>query len=75
MDVIPNGLQKHIAFMINKNLVSIDSMKFMNSSLKKLVKNLSDNDFKYLIQEFGLKNLELLKQKDTYPSEYMNFVE
>ena len=44
----------------------------MNSSLKKLVKNLSDNDFKYLAEEFSSKNLELLKQKDTYPYEYMD---
>ena len=43
----------------------------MNSSLGKLVKNLSDNDFKYLTEEFGSKNLELLKQKDAYPYEYM----
>ena len=33
----------------------------MNSNLEKLVKNLSENDFKYLTQEFGSKNLELLK--------------
>ena len=39
-------------------------------ALEKLVKNLSDNDFKYLTQEFGSKNLELLKQKDAYPYEY-----
>ena len=50
----------------------IDSMQFMNSSLDKLVKNLSDKDFKYLIEEFGSKNLKLLKQKDAYPDEYMN---
>ena len=47
-------------------------MQVMNSSLKKLVKNLSDNDFNYLNEEFDSKNLELLKQKDTYPYEYMN---
>ena len=35
----------------------------MNSRLKKLIKNLTDNDFKYLTEKFGLKNLELLKQK------------
>ena len=29
------------------------------------------NDFKYLTKEFGSKNLELLKQKDAYPYEYM----
>ena len=36
-------------------------LQFMNSSLDKLAKNLSDKDFKYLIEEFGCKNLELLK--------------
>ena len=50
---------------------SCNIMQFMNSSLEKLVKNLSDNDFKYLTEEFGSKNLELLKQKDAYPYEYM----
>ena len=72
IDVIPNGLEKYMAFFLNKNLVFIDSMQFMNSSLDKLVKNLSDNDFKYLTEEFGSKNLELLKQKDAYPYEYMD---
>ena len=47
----------------------------MNSSLDKLVKNLSDKDFKYLIEEFGPKNLKFLKQKGTYPYEYMSMFE
>ena len=47
----------------------------MNSSLDKLIKNLSNEDFKYLIEEFGSKNLELLKQNDAYPYEYMNSFE
>ena len=47
-------------------------MQFMNSSLDKLVKNLSDEDFKYLVEEFGSENLEILKQKGAYPYEYMN---
>ena len=46
----------------------------MNSSLKKLVKNLLDNNFKYLTEELGYKNLELLKQKDGYPYEYMDII-
>ena len=66
IDVIPNGLVKYMAFFSNKNLVFIDSMQFMNSSLDKLVKNLS-NDFKYLTEEIRFKNLELLKQKSAYP--------
>ena len=55
-----------MAFILNKNFVS---MQFMNSSLEKLVQNLSGDDFKYLAEEFGFKNLELLKQKDAYPYE------
>ena len=47
----------------------------MNSSLDKLVKNLSDNDFKYLTKEFGFKSLGLLKQKDAYPYEFMSSFE
>ena len=44
----------------------------MNLSLEKLVKNLSDNDFKYLTEEFHCKNLQLLKQKGAYPYEYID---
>ena len=73
--VIPNGLEKYMAFFLNKNLVFIGSISFMNSSLDKLVKNLSDEDFKYLLEEFGSKNLKLLKQKGAYPYEYMNSFE
>ena len=72
INVIPNGLEKYMAFFLNKNLVFIDSMQFMNSSLEKLVKNLSDNDFKYLTEEFGSKNLELLIQKCAYTYDYMD---
>ena len=44
----------------------------MNSNLEKLVKNLSDNDYRYLTEEFGSKHLEFLKQKDAYLYEYMD---
>ena len=73
--VIPNGLEKYTAFFLSKNLILMDSMEFLNSSLDKLVKNLLDEDFKYLIEEFGSKNLELLKQKGAYPYEFMNSFE
>ena len=47
-------------------------MQFMNSSLVRLVKNLSDEGFKYLVEEFVSENLELLKRKDAYPYKHMN---
>ena len=46
-------------------------MQFLNSSLGKLVKHLSDEDLKCLVEEFGSENLELSKQKSAYPYEYM----
>ena len=72
INVIPNGLERYMTLFLGKNLVFIDSMQFMNSSLDKLVKNLSDEDFKYLVKEFGFDNLKILKQKCAYPYEYMN---
>ena len=61
-----------MAFFLGRDVVFIDSMQFMNSSLDKLVKNLVDKDFKYLVKEFGSENLEILKQKGVYPYENMN---
>ena len=50
-----------MVFFFNKSLVFIDSMQFMISSIDRLVKKLSDEDFKYLVEEFGSENLGLLK--------------
>ena len=44
----------------------------MNSNLDSLVKNLSENDFKYLSEEFSGNLLKLVKEKGVYPYEYMN---
>ena len=66
IDVIPNRLQKYMAFLLNKNLVFIYSMQFINSSLEKLIKHFSDIDFKFLTEEFHPKNLELLEYMDSF---------
>ena len=39
VSAIPNGLEKYMAFTVNRNLVFIDSMQFMNSNLDSSVKN------------------------------------
>ena len=62
-DVLPNGLEEDMAFTINNNFAFIDSMKFMNSSLDSLVRNLSYSDFKYLSARFIGDLLELVKHK------------
>ena len=48
---------------------------FKKVAVDKLVKNLSDGNFKYLVKQFGSENLELLKQKGGYPYEYMKSFE
>ena len=62
LNVPPNGLEKQMFFTINDNLAIIRSMQFINSILNKPVKNLSDNEFKYLSQELRGDFLELVKQ-------------
>ena len=56
-----------MAFIINKNLVFIERMQFMNSSLDALVKDLSDNDFRHLSQEFSGEFLKLVSKERVYP--------
>ena len=72
VDVITNVLEKYMAFTVNKNLVFIDSKQFIDSSLEKLVKNLSDDEFKHLAEELGSENLKLL---NACPYEYMDSFE
>ena len=73
VSVIPNGLEKYMTFTIRNNLVFIDSMQFMNSSLDTLAKHLSDNEIKYLSERFSGDLLELGEQKGVYPySIYMH---
>ena len=52
-----------MAFTINRNLVFIDGMHFMNSSLDSLVRNLSDD----LSEEFSGEFVKLVKQKGVDP--------
>ena len=70
---MPN--RKIPGIFFNENLVFIYSMTFMSFSLDILVKNLSDDKFKYLAEEFGSENLELLKHKGNHPYEHMNSFE
>ena len=70
-----------MAFFLGKNLVFIDSMQFMNSSLDKLVKNLTDEDFKYckkIADKYDTKVGDVkklipnLKNKNKYAFHYRN---
>ena len=53
---------KIMSFTLNGNIVYIDSVLFMNSSLDKLAKNLGSEDFEYLSEVFSGEKLELVKK-------------
>ena len=72
ISVIPNGLENYMSFTLNRNIIFIDSMLLMKSSLDKLPKNLSYKGFKYLSEVFSGEKLELVKKKGVYPYEYFN---
>ena len=42
---------KNMSFKINNKLIFIYSFQFLSSSLDSLVRNLDNNDFKYLREE------------------------
>ena len=74
MDIncIPNNMEKYMAFMLGKHLLFLDSFQFMSSSLDNLTKNLPDDAFIFTQQEFSGEQLNLMKQKGTYPYDYMD---
>ena len=61
INVIPNELEEYVSFPINNKL----------RLLGNLVKNFGKDDFKYLSQEFDNNILDLVKQKEFYPYEYI----
>ena len=74
MDIncIPNNMEKYMAFMLGKHLLFLDSFQFMSSSLDNLTKNLPDDAFIFTQQEFTGEQYNLMKQKGTYPYDYMD---
>ena len=72
INVIPNNMEKYMAFMLGKHLVFLDSFQFMSSSLDKLVSNLPDKAFKYISEAFKNEQFKLMKQKGVYPYDYLS---
>ena len=72
INIIPNNMEKYMAFMLGQHLVFIDSFQFMSSSLSNLVKNLPAEAFRYTGQVFQNEQLSLMTKKGVYPYDYMN---
>ena len=62
------------ACAINFEIRFLDSFKFLQTSLSKLVSNLSKEDF-YNIKTVFKKNLDLLTRKGVYPYDYISSFE
>ena len=56
-------------------IVFKDSMKFLNSSVEALVKNLPKDGFKNLEKYFTPEQVKLLKQKGFFPYDYLDNIE
>ena len=69
---IPKGIDKYMSIIVNRYITFIDSFQFYNSSLDTLASDLNNEDFKYLVSEFGIDKLEILKRKDAYPYEWVD---
>ena len=75
ISVIPKTIEKYISFATKqqpqKNCINLglflDSHHFLNDPLNNLVKNLKENDFYHLSQEFAAIVLHLLKKKVYFP--------
>ena len=64
-----------MSITVNRHITFIDSLQFYNSSLDTLASNLNNEDFKYLVSEFGINKLEILKRKYAYPNEWVDLYE
>ena len=64
-----------MSIIVNRHVTFIDSLQFYNGSLDTLASNLNNEDFKHLTSEFGTDISKILKRKDVYPDEWVDFYE
>ena len=72
VNVIPNNMEKYISFSLGKNLVFIDSIQFMSSSLEALVNNLSPKDFRIVGKRWKGEDFNLVRKKGVFPYEFLD---
>jgi hypothetical protein len=72
VNVIPNNMEKYISFSLGKNLVFIDSIQFMASSLEDLVSNLSPEDFGIVGKRWKGEDFNLVRKKGVFPYDFLD---
>ena len=75
ISVILKGIDKYMRIIVNRYITFIDSLQFYDSLLDTLASHLNNEDFKYLVSEFDIDQLEILKRKDAYPYEWVDSYE
>ena len=72
VNVIPNNMEKYLSFSLGRNLVFIDSIQFMASSLEALASNLSPEDFRIVGKRWKGEDFNLVTQKGVFPYEFLD---
>ena len=72
INVIPNNMEKYLAFILYKHHVFLDSFQFMSSGIDKLLPNQPDDAFKYNSEEFKGKRIKLMTKKGVYPYDFID---
>ena len=62
IQAIPKTNERYLSIIVNRNIISLDSLQFLKASLDTLAGNLKDNNFKHLLTEFPKDKLELLRK-------------
>ena len=62
-----------MSITVNRNIVYLDSNQFYKGKLDNHELHLNNEDFKHLLSEFPIDKLELLKGKDAYPYEWVDY--
>ena len=70
--VIPNNMEKYMAFTLCGHLVFIDSFQFMRRGLDKLVESLDKRLLKYTSREFVGEKFRLMTRKGVDSYDYMD---
>ena len=75
VNVIPNNMEKYMSFSLGKNIVFIDSIQFMASSLESLANNLSKDEFHQVGKRWKGEDFDLGTEKGIFPYEFLTSLE
>ena len=73
IQVIPKTDERYMSIIVHNNIIFLDSLQFLKAPFDILAENLEDSNFNHLLSEFPEDKLELLRKKDSYPYEWVDF--